>query len=41
MIIRNGKVALPGKDKLEELDIRITGEKIVELGFDQIGRAHV
>ena len=32
MIIRNGKVALPGKDKLEELDIRIAGGKIVELG---------
>ena len=37
MIIKNGSVALPGKDKLEELDIRITGEKIVELGSDLTG----
>lgn len=32
MIIKNGNVALPGKDELAELDIRIDGERIVELG---------
>jgi len=32
MIIRNGKVALPGNDELTEIDIRIADGKIVELG---------
>ncbi|MFH1039233.1 MAG: amidohydrolase family protein [PVC group bacterium] len=32
MIIRNGAVALPGRDDLAAIDIRIEGEKIAELG---------
>jgi len=32
MIIRNGKVALPGNDELAEIDIRISDGKIVEIG---------
>lgn len=32
MIIKNGNLALPGQDDLAEIDIRIAGGKIVELG---------
>ncbi len=32
MIIKNGLVALPGREDLAGIDIRIEGEKIVELG---------
>lgn len=32
MIIKNGSLALPGQDDLVEIDIRIAGGKIVELG---------
>jgi allantoinase len=37
MIIKNGSVALPGKDDLTEFDIRIADGEIVELGSDLSG----
>ncbi len=37
MIIKNGSVVLPGRKEPKALDIRIRGEKIVELGEDLSG----
>jgi allantoinase len=37
MIIKNGAVALPGREEPEAIDIRFRGEKIVELGKNLAG----
>jgi len=41
MIIKNGSVALPGREEAESLDIRIEDERIVELGENLSGDGKV
>ena len=37
MIIKNGKVALPGKNEFSEVDIKVKAGKIIEIGYNLSG----